>query len=116
MSDLLNKLNITDPDLIAQYHRRKDIVIYNDASNIIDWYSAFFDHIEGLSHIPILRMEAWMSHESKLIIHLSVRRVSAIFPKLNSKWVLEARNEIKEIERLVNEEKQLQTAFDGFEL
>lgn len=116
MSDLLNKLNITDPDLIAQYHRRKDIVIYDDASNIINWYSAFADNVKGLTHIPILRTEVWMSHESKFIIHLSVRRVSAIFNQLNHKWVSEAMIEIDDIKALIEEEKQLQTAFDGFEL
>lgn len=116
MSDLLNKLNITDPELIAQYHKRKDILVYDDISDIIRPYKYRPALLHTTRHVPILRVNTWMDQDDNFIIHLSIRRVSSIRFQLNQKWFLETVNDIDEIKALVKEEKQLQTAFDGFEL
>nr|DAO09485.1 MAG TPA: hypothetical protein [Caudoviricetes sp.] len=116
MSDLLNKLNITDPELIAQYHKRKDILVYDDISDIIRPYKYRPALLHTTRHVPILRVNTWMDQEDYFVIHLSIRRVSSIRFQLNQKWFLETVNEIDDIKALIEEEKQLQTAFDGFEL
>lgn len=116
MSDLLNKLNITDPELTAKYHKRKGIVIYDDASEIVDAYEFRTSLHHMVSHIPVLRVNTWMDLNGDFIIHLSIRRVSPIFDQLKRPWVLESIKEINEIKALVEEEMQLQNAFDDFEL